>query len=307
MNFLITGAAGFLGSSLANHLAREGHQVRGLDDLSTGDPQALAPDVHFTRGDVSDRPKLWTLLQEVDVVYHLAARVSVPESVLYPRDYNSVNVGGTVALMEAMRDVGVRRVVLASSGAVYGDLADQPLKETTIPAPRSPYAVSKLSAEYYVRTIGGLWGIETVSLRIFNAYGPGQHLPASHPPVVPHFLKQALRGGSLVVHGDGGQTRDYVFVDDVVSAMVAAATAPNINGLTINVGSGKETSIRELVKVVQEVTGNESELLFNFNTSSGVSRLCADLSLAKEKLGYRPSIKLEDGLRLTIKRDNRFK
>ena len=306
MNFLITGAAGFLGSSLANHLAREGHQVRGLDDLSTGDPQALAPDVHFTRGDVGDRPKLWTLLQEVDVVYHLAARVSVPESILYPRDYNNVNVGGTVALMEAVRDVGVRRIVLASSGAVYGDLAEQPLKESTTPAPRSPYAVSKLSAEYYVRTIGGLWGIETVSLRIFNAYGPGQHLPASHPPVVPHFLKQAIRGGSLVVHGDGGQTRDYVFVDDVVSAMVASATAPNINGLTINIGSGNETSIRELVKVVQEVTGNESEVIYNSKTSSGVSRLCADVSLAKEKLGYRPSIKLEDGLRLTIKRDTRF-
>ncbi len=307
MNFLITGAAGFLGSCLANHLAREGHQVRGLDDLSTGDPQALAPDVHFTRGDVGDRPKLWTLLQEVDVVYHLAARVSVPESILYPRDYNNVNVGGTVALMEAVRDVGVRRIVLASSGAVYGDLAEQPLKESTTPAPRSPYAVSKLSAEYYVRTIGGLWGIETVSLRIFNAYGPGQHLPASHPPVVPHFLKQAIRGGSLVVHGDGGQTRDYVFVDDVVSAMVASATAPNINGLTINIGSGNETSIRELVKVVQEVTGNESEVIYNSKTSSGVSRLCADVSLAKEKLGYRPSIKLEDGLRLTIKRDTRFK
>ena len=193
MNFLITGAAGFLGSSLANHLAREGHQVRGLDDLSTGDPQALAPDVHFTRGDVSDRPKLWTLLQEVDVVYHLAARVSVPESVLYPRDYNTVNVGGTVALMEAMRDVGVRRVVLASSGAVYGDLGDMPLQETDTPNPRSPYAVSKLAAEFYVRTIGGLWGIETVSLRIFNAYGPGQHLPASHPPVLPYFLRQASR------------------------------------------------------------------------------------------------------------------
>jgi len=157
MNFLITGAAGFLGSSLANHLAREGHQVRGLDDLSTGDPKALGPDVHFTRGDVSDRPKLWTLLQEVDVVYHLAARVSVPESILYPRDYNTVNVGGTVALMEAMRDVGVGRVVLASSGAVYGDLADQPLKETLTPYPRSPYAVSKLAAEYSVRTIGAVW------------------------------------------------------------------------------------------------------------------------------------------------------
>ena len=123
MNFLITGAAGFLGSALANHLSRQGHQVRGLDDLSTGDKDALSPDVNFTRGDVNDRPKLWTLLQDVDVVYHLAARVSVPESVLYPREYNAANVGGTVSLMEAMRDVGVRRVVMASSGAVYGDLA----------------------------------------------------------------------------------------------------------------------------------------------------------------------------------------
>ena len=306
MNFLITGAAGFLGSSLANQLAREGHQVRGLDDLSTGDPQSLTSDVHFTRGDVSDRPKLWTLLQEVDVVYHLAARVSVPESVLYPRDYNNVNVGGTVALMEAMRDVGVRRVVLASSGAVYGDLADQPLTESLTPAPRSPYAVSKLSAEYYVRTIGGLWGIETVSLRIFNAYGPGQHLPASHPPVVPHYLKQALRGGTLIAHGDGSQTRDYVYVDDVVSALVAAATAPNINGLVINVGSGTETSIKDLIQHVLDTTGNKAEVIYNAKTSGGVSRMRADLTLANQKLNYRPSLSLADGLRLTLKRDARF-
>jgi UDP-glucose 4-epimerase len=307
MNFLITGAAGFLGSALANQLAREGHQVRGLDDLSTGDPQALAPDVHFTRGDVSDRPKLWTLLQEVDVVYHLAARVSVPESVLYPRDYNTVNVGGTVALMEAMRDVGVRRVVLASSGAVYGDLADQPLKETVTPNPRSPYAVSKLAAEFYVRTIGGLWGIETVSLRIFNAYGPGQHLPASHPPVVPHYLRQALRGGTLVAHGDGSQTRDYVYVDDVVSALVAAATAPSINGLVINVGSGTETSVQDLIQCVLEVTGDQAEVIYNAKTSGGVSRMRADLTLASQKLNYRSSISLAEGLRLTLKRDPRFK
>src|SRR5512143_3299519 len=295
MNFLITGAAGFLGSALANHLAREGHQVRGLDDLSTGDPQALAPDVHFTRGDVSDRPKLWTLLQEVDVVYHLAARVSVPESVLYPRDYNSVNVGGTVALMEAMRDVGVRRVVLASSGAVYGDLGEQPLSESSTPNPRSPYAVSKLAAEYYVRTIGGLWGIETVGLRIFNAYGPGQHLPASHPPVVPYFLRQSLRGGTLVVHADGIQTRDYVYVDDVVSAMVAASTAPNINGLVINVGSGVETSLRAISKWVLEGTGSQAAVVHNTQTSGGVSRLRADLTLAKQKLNYKPAISLETG------------
>lgn len=306
MNFLITGAAGFLGSSLANQLAREGHQVRGLDDLSTGHPQALSTDVHFTRGDVSDRPKLWTLLQEVDVVYHLAARVSVPESVLYPRDYNNVNVGGTVALMEAMRDVGVRRVVLTSSGAIYGDIAEQPLRESVTPNPRSPYAVSKLAAEYYVRTIGGLWGIETVSLRIFNTYGPGQHMPPSHPPVVPHYLRQAQRGGTLVAHGDGSQTRDYVYVDDVISALIAAATAPNINGLVINVGSGIETSIRDLIKCVLDVTGGNPEVLYNAKTPGGVSRMRADLTLAQEKLGYRPSIKLDNGLRLTLRRDARF-
>lgn len=306
MNFLITGAAGFLGSALANHLAREGHQVRGLDDLSTGDPQALAPDVHFTRGDVSDRPKLWTLLQEVDVVYHLAARVSVPESILYPRDYNLVNVGGTVALMEAMRDVGVRRVVLASSGAVYGNQAEQPMSEQATPKPSSPYAVSKLAAEFYVRTIGELWKIETVSLRVFNAYGPGQHLPASHPPVVPYFLRQALRGGTLVVHGDGSQTRDYLYVDDVVSAMVAASTAPDVNGLVINVGSGVETSVRDVVKLVLDVTGSSPEVIYNKEGSGGVSRMAADTNLARQMLNFSPSIKLEEGLRLTLLRDLRF-
>ena len=307
MNFLITGAAGFLGSALANQIAREGHQVRGLDDLSTGDPQALSPDVHFTRGDVNDRPKLWTLLQEVDCVYHLAARVSVQESVLYPREYNATNVGGTVSLMEAMRDVGVRRVIFASSGSVYGNQREQPLRETAIPDPHSPYAVSKVAAEHYVRTIGKLWGMDTVCLRIFNAYGPGQHLPPSHPPVVPHFLRQALRGGTLVAHGDGNQTRDYVYVDDVVSAMVAAATAPNVNGLVINVGSGTETSVRALMKKVGEATGREVDSLFNTTTTGGVSRMRADLTLAAKKLNYRPSIKLDEGLRLTLQRDPRFK
>jgi UDP-glucose 4-epimerase len=307
MNFLITGAAGFLGSALANRLVREGHQVRGLDDLSIGDPQALSSDVHFTRGDVNDRPKLWTLLQEVDCVYHLAARVSVQESVLYPREYNAVNVGGTVSLMEAMRDVGVRRVVLVSSGAIYGDQGEQPLRESMQPNPRSPYAVSKLAAEYYVNTIGDLWNIETVSLRVFNAYGPGQHLPPSHPPVVPYFLKQAMRGGSLVVHADGSQTRDYVYVDDVVSALVAASTAPNLDGLVINVGSGRETSVRELVKTVLEVTSSQAEVIYNPKTLPGVSRMCADLTLAVQKLNYWPSISLEDGLRLTLQRDAHFR
>ena len=307
MNFLITGVAGFLGSALANQLTREGHQVRGLDDLSTGDPQALGPDVHFTRGDVNDRPKLWTLLQEVDCVYHLAARVSVQESVLYPREYNAVNVGGTVSLMEAMRDVGVRRVVLVSSGAIYGDQGKQPLSESMRPNPRSPYAVSKLAAEYYVNTIGDLWNIETVSLRVFNAYGPGQHLPASHPPVVPYFLRQALHRGSLVIHADGNQTRDYVYVDDVISGLMAASTAPNLDGLVINIGSGRQTSVRELVKTVLEVTGSNADIIYNSKTSPGVSLMCADLTLAAQKLNYKPSILLENGLRLTLQRDPRFR
>jgi len=307
MNLLITGAAGFLGSHLANFLVREGHQVRGLDDLSTGNPEAFSPQVLFTRGDVNDRPKLWTLLQDVDCVYHLAARVSVPESVLYPREYNATNVGGTVSLMEAMRDVGVRRVVFISSGAVYGDQGEQPLKERATPNPRSPYAVSKLAAEYYVRTIGDLWGIETVILRVFNAYGPGQNLPASHAPVIPNYLRQATRGGTLVMHGTGGQTRDYIYVDDVVSAMISAATAPGINHQILNIGSGNETSIVELVRVIMDVTGVTVEAILNAKHDPGVSRMRADISLAREKLGYQPRITLEEGLRLTLERDERLK
>jgi UDP-glucose 4-epimerase len=306
MNFLVTGAAGFLGSALANRLAREGHQVRGLDDLSAGDPQRLEADVLFTRGDVTDRPKLWSLLQDVDCVYHLEARVSVPESVLYPREYNAVNVGGTVSVMEAMRDVGVKRVVLISSGAVYGDQPDQPMREDAVPNPRSPYAVSKLAAEYYVRTIGSLWGIETVALRVFNAYGPGQPIPAAHPPVVPHFLRQAVRGGTLVIHSRGDQTRDFVYLDDVVEAMVAAATVPTIDRQVINVGSGAATTIRALAQQVLEVVGSKAEWLYKESQEAGTDSMCADLTLASQKLGFVPRVRLEEGLRRMIARDPRF-
>ncbi len=306
MNFLVTGAAGFLGAALANRLAGSGHAVRGLDDLSAGDPARLSARVLFTRGDVNDRPKLWTLLHEVECVYHLAARVSVPESVLYPREYNAVNVGGTVSVMEAMRDAGVRRVVFVSSGAVYGEQDRQPLAEDRPPAPRSPYAVSKLSAEFYVHTIGNLWGIETVALRVFNAYGPGQPLPAAHAPVIPRFLRQALQGGSLVLHGDGAQTRDYVFVEDVVDALAAAATAKSVDRRVINIGSGQETSVRDLARLVGEVTGQPVEIVASKADNGGVSRMCADLSLAGQKLGFAPQVPLREGLRLTLERDPRF-
>ncbi|NLF03349.1 MAG: NAD-dependent epimerase/dehydratase family protein, partial [Anaerolineales bacterium] len=161
-------------------------------------------------------------------------------------------------------------------------------------------------AEYYVRTIGALWAIETVILRIFNAYGPGQNLPVSHPPVIPRFLKQALGGGSLVVFGGGGQTRDFVYIDDVVDALVAAGTAPDVDRRVINVGSGLETSVTALVALISEITGRPMEVLHSPAESGGVSRLCADIAVARKLLKYEPRMNLADGLRLTLERDPRF-
>jgi len=306
MRFLVTGGAGFLGAALANRLIGDGHTVRVIDDLTTGDPNRLDPAILFTRGDVTDVPKLWTLLQDVDCVYHLAARVSVPESILYPREYNAVNVGGTVAVMEAIRDAGVKRVVFASSGAIYGTQSHQPVHEDLPPNPDSPYAVSKLAAEHYVRTIGTLWKIETVCLRIFNAYGPGQPLPPSHAPVIPQFLKQALAGGSIVTFGDGTQTRDFVYVDDVIDALEAAAVAHNVDREVINIGGGAETRLDQLVELIGRVTHQTIQPLRNAS-GGGVKRLWANLGKAQALLSYTPRTPLEDGLRLMIERDPRFR
>jgi UDP-glucose 4-epimerase len=303
---LITGGAGFLGSALANRLVDDGHTVLVIDDLTEGDPRRLSSGVLMNRGDVRDVPKLWTLLQGVDCVYHLAARVRVAESVHYPGDYNAVNVGGTVAVMEAMRDTGVRRVVLASSGAIYGEQREQPIAEGQRPHPSSPYAVSKIAAEHYVSTLGALYDIETVSLRIFNAYGPGQDLPPSYPPVIPQWLRQAQTGGSLVVFGDGSQTRDFVYVDDVVDALVRAATAVGADRAVINVGSGKEVSMNALADQVAQTTGKRVSLLHNPGQSGGVSRLVAGVALARDLLGWTPTTSLDQGLQLTLERDTRF-
>ncbi len=306
MQILVTGGAGFLGSALVRRLIALGHGVRVIDDLSAGDPARLLDQASFSRGDVNDIPRLWTLLQGVECVYHLAARVSVQESMRYPRDYNAVNVGGTVSILEAMRDVGVRRLVFVSSGAIYGEQTDQPLREDLTPNPLSPYAVSKLAAEQYVRTIGQLWQVETVCLRVFNAYGPGQQLPVTHPPVIPYFIHQTLHGGSLVTHGSGQQTRDFVYVDDVTNALIAAATAPNVDRCVINVGSGTEISINQLAALIETITGREPQLLHVGSQSGGVSRMRADLTRARDLLGYTPEVHFEDGLRRVITEDERF-
>jgi UDP-glucose 4-epimerase len=306
MRFLVTGGAGFLGSTLANRLIKDGHQVHVLDDLSTGNITHLRPEIEFTEGDVNDIPLLWSLLRDVDCVYHLAARVAVAQSVLHPRDYNHVNVGGTVSLMEAMRDTGVRRVVFTSSGAIYGRLPTQPVHENDAPQPVSPYAVSKWAAEQYIHTIGQLWQIETVALRIFNAYGPNQSLPISHPPVVPRFLQQVLTGGSVVIFGDGSQTRDFVYVTDVVEAMVTASQAQSVNRQIINIGSGKEITINQIVEQIEQVTGKKAHRLYTNSQQSGVPRLVADISRAQSLLGFRPLVDFTAGLKRIMKEDSRF-
>lgn len=306
MRILITGGAGFLGSALANALVDEGHEVLALDDLSAGDPDRLDEGVLFHRGTIMDRPKLWTLLQGVDCVYHLAARVLVAESILYPREYNDINVSGTVALLEAMRDVGIPRLVFASSGAVYGDQEDQPIREVTPPRPLSPYAVSKLAAEHYIHTIGALWGTRTIVLRIFNAYGPGQPLLPSHSPVIPRFIDQATGGGSLVIFGNGEQTRDFVYLSDVVRALVDALELDAPDHCTLNIGSGTEVSINELAQEVRRQTGSSSNFIYSPVGSGGVSRMRADLTLARKVLGYRPQVSLSEGIERMLREDPRF-
>lgn len=295
-----------MGKALANYLVHAGHGVRVLDDLSAGDNKGLDPRVVFTRGDVRDIPKLWGLLRGVDCVYHLAARVSVPESILYPVEYNDVNVGGTVSLMTAMRDAGIRRVILASSGAAYGEQLSQPVPESAVMRPTSPYAVSKLASEYYVQSIGALWKIESVVLRIFNAYGPHQQLPPSHAPVIPRFLMQALNGGSLVIHGSGNQSRDFVYIDDAVRALERAATTQNIDRTCINIGSGVGTTMTQLVDAIETLVETRVHRLYNQEEASGVSRLVADISLAAQLLDWSPRISLQQGLDNIIKLDPRF-
>jgi UDP-glucose 4-epimerase len=304
MRVLVTGGAGFIGSRLANQLHRSGHYVRVLDDLSSGDPSQLSQGINFNRGDVRDVPKLWSLLQRVDVVYHLAARVSVPASILYPREYNEVNVGGTVSLLEACRDVGgVQRVVFASSATVYGDQDVQPVNEAMATHPAVPYAVSKLAAEQYLFTLGRLGGFETVAMRIFNAYGPGQPVPPAHAPVIPQFVQQILGGGSVVVNGDGGQTRDFVYIDDVVEALIRAGEESGVDGQIINVGSGEETSIRDLVETISRIVRQDANVLYNREAAGGIARLVADVTKAGRLLHYRPRVQLEAGLRKLLERD----
>ncbi len=307
MKTLITGGAGFIGAHLANRLQGMGWLVRVLDDLSSGRPDHLHEQIFLQRGDVNDIPQLWSLLQGIDVVFHLAARVSVPASAHYPREYNTVNVGGTVSLLEACRDVGVKRVVLASSATVYGALPTQPVAEDVPLRPAAPYAVSKVAAEHYLLSLARINRFEAVALRIFNAYGPQQSIPPVNAPVVPRFIQNVLHQRSILIFGDGTQTRDFIYVDDVVDGIVAAATQADLNSQIINIGSGVGTSINDLAAAIGKVVGKTPSLLHNLQMDGGVPHLVADISKAQAELNFRPRMELTAGLQRTYELDPNFR
>ena len=307
MNCLVTGAAGFLGTALSNRLVEEGHHVIGLDDCSASQPDRLSPEVQFVRSELNDKESLWRLLKNVDVIYHLAAKVIVPDSLLYASDYEKTNVGGTVTLLEAMHDVGNRKLVFSSSGAVYGNQERQPLNENMRAVPESPYAVSKLSSELYIRTIGQLWDLQAVCLRIFNAYGPHQRFSFAHSPVIPSFLRQCALKGTVVINGDGLKTRDFVYIDDVTDAFVAAARLEDKSETLINIGSGVETTINQVLTVAETVTGQTPQVVYNPRRGGGADRMCADLTIAKSKLGWAPKVTLEEGMARTFENDETLK
>lgn len=307
MKCFVTGAAGFLGTALSNRLVHEGHEVIGLDDCSAGEPLRLLPEVNFVRNDLNSKESLWRLLKNVDVIYHLAAKVIVPDSLLYPSEYEKTNVGGTVTLLEAMHDVGNRKMIFASSGAIYGNQPVMPLREDMNPRPESPYAVSKLAGEFYIRTIGQLWGLQAVCLRIFNCYGPYQGFSFAHSPVIPTFLRQCALKGTVVIHGDGTKTRDFVYVDDAVDAFVAASALEDSDETVINVGSGHETTVNEVLEIAEKITGVEPQVVHNPRRVGGANRMCADLSIAEKKLNYQPRITLEEGMRRTFEADENLR
>jgi UDP-glucose 4-epimerase len=300
---LVTGGAGFIGSHLVDRLVAEGEEVVVLDDLSTGRLENLASSkasVVFRKGDIRDAEAVGAAVADCDVVFHLAAKASVAGSVEEPEVVTDVNVGGTVNVLLAARDAGVRRVVFASSSSVYGDAPTLPKVETMAPWPLSPYAASKAAGESYCASFQGSYRLESAVLRFFNVYGPRQDPRSRYAAVVPCFAAAALAGQAPVVDGDGKQTRDFTYVADLVGALLLAAAAPKPPDGPVNLGAGKPVSVLDVAAAVAAATGTKLEPVHAAPRPGDVRDSVASVEKAARVLGWRATTPLAEGVRRVV-------
>ncbi len=303
MRALVTGGAGFIGHHLVRGLLDAGHEVVVLDDLSSGDLGRLVEvreRIEVTEGSILDAPTLARAMGSCEVVFHLAAIASVTRSLVDPVGCTTVNVLGTLRVMEAAAGVGVRRVVFASSSATYGIPETLPCRETLRAEPESPYGADKLAAEHYLRTLGGYHGVETACLRYFNVFGPGQDPASEYAAVIPKFVTAILAGHRPTVFGDGTATRDFVHVSNVVRANLLAAAADVPSGSTCNIASGVGTSILDLLRAIDAAIGTHTEPIFAPPRVGDIPHSIADISRARGVLGYRVETGFEAGIQTTV-------
>ena len=302
MNILVTGGAGFIGSSLADAFLQQGHEVRILDDLSTGFVENVPARAELIEGSVSDRETVVKAVDGMEVIIHLAAHRAVLRSVEDPLATDTANTHGTLTMLKSGLDAGVRRMVYASSSSVYGVDPPMPTPETALPRPLSPYGVSKLAGEHYVRVFAELYGMETVSFRYFNVFGPRQRPDSAYAAVIPLFI-EALRGGRRpVLHGDGGQCRAFTFIDDVVAANMAAATAPAgaLAGRVYNIANSRSHSLLELLEILGRILGVAVEPEFAPPRTGDIRSSRADVSAARAALGFEARVDFEEGLQRAV-------
>ena len=300
---LVTGGAGFIGSHLVDALLEAGCRVTVIDNLATGRKENLshvAEQINFIEGDILDEPLLTRAAAGCEVVFHQAAVVSVPKTVEDPVGSAAVNDLGTVKVLEAARRGGSRRVVLASSSAVYGDDPSLPKKEEMPPRPLTPYAVQKLTGEYNARLYHDLYGMETVCLRYFNVYGPRQDPSSPYSGVISIFMSRAMENAAPMIYGDGGQFRDFIFVRDVVTANLLSAAMPGVGGCVMNVGTGTQVTINRLWEMVQALDGLEMPADYGPSRSGDIRESVADIGLSRKLLGFSPACGFEAGLEETF-------
>jgi nucleoside-diphosphate-sugar epimerase len=301
-HYLVTGGAGFIGSHLAEELIRRGQQVRVLDNLSTGKRRNLEhlPGVEFVEGDLADPDACVRGVQGVDYVLHQAAIPSVPRSVKDPVTSNRANIDGSLNILVAARDAGVKRLVYAGSSSAYGDTPTLPKREDMPTRPLSPYALQKLVAEQYCQMFTRLYGLETVTIRYFNVFGPRQDPGSPYSGVISLFSTALLEGREPMMYGDGEQTRDFTYVANVVDGVLRACTAPNASGEVINVATGGRISLNELLRTMNRIVGTELTARYAEARAGDVKDSQADITKARQLLGFEPIVQLEEGLRRTL-------